>query len=205
MNKILSLHDSTVGGHSGIQAALKRVHSMFFWAGMKQYIIEYIKNCTVCQKCKYDHNASPSLLHPLHVPQGVWDDITMDFIEGLPKSGGKEVIMVVINCLSKYAHLISLSHPFTVVQVAQAFLDHVYKLHGFLKTIISNRDKIFISSFWKRFMRGVTHLLSIAYHPQTDGQAEVLNRCVETYLRCMSSEIPQEWARWYNTTFHTAI
>lgn len=104
--------------------------------------------------------------------------------------------------------------PFSALTVAQVYLDQVYKLHGSPKSIISDRDKIFTSKFWAEFMRlqGVQLKLSTAYHPQTDGQSEVLNRCLETYLRCMCHEVPQEWSHWlplaefwYNTNFHTAI
>lgn len=138
----------------------------------------------------------------------------MDFIEGLPKSQGKEVILVVIDRLSKYAHSMALSHPFSAIKVAQVYMDQVYKLHGSPKSIVSDRDKIFISNFWSELMKlqGVKQKMSSAYHPQTDGQSEVLNRCVEGYLRCMCHEKPLEWSKWlplaefwYNSNFHTAI
>lgn len=92
-------------------------------------------------------------------------------------------------------------------------MDHVYKLHGLPKSIIFDRDKVFLSSFWKALMEvlGVQHYLSTSYHPQTDGQSKVLNRCLETYLRCMSSAKLTDWAKWiplaeywYNTSFHSS-
>nr|GEU65942.1 reverse transcriptase [Tanacetum cinerariifolium] len=121
----------------------------------------------------------------------VWTEISMDFIEGLPSSYGKTTIFVVVDRL-----------------------DNVYKLHGLPKVIFSDRDKIFISLFWKELFKAlqVSLHLSTAYHPQSDGQTKVVNRCLECYLRCMSSKKPKSWSKWvslaeywYNTTYHTSI
>lgn len=101
----------------------------------------------------------------------------MDFIEGLPKSNGKDIILVVIDKLTKYAHFIALSHPYSALTVAKKFLDFVVKLHGPSTAIISDRDTIFMSQFWKELHKvmGTTIKLSSAYHPQTDGQTERVN------------------------------
>lgn len=138
----------------------------------------------------------------------------MDFITGLPNSHGKDAILVIVDRMSKYAHFIALSHPYTAVSVAQLFLDQFYRLHGLPKSIISDRDPIFLSQFWRELfkLQGVKLNYSTAYHPQSDGQAEVVNRCLEQYLRCMTGERPKEWVKWlplaewwYNSSYHSSI
>lgn len=101
----------------------------------------------------------------------------MDFIEGLPKSKGKTVIWVIVDRLTKYVHFITLAHPYTAQCLIPIFLDRIFKLYGFSATITSDRDHFFINSFWNEFLttQGVTLQTSNAYHPQTDGQIEVLN------------------------------
>ena len=138
----------------------------------------------------------------------------MDFIEGLPKSAGYSVILVVVDRFTKYAHFLPLKHPFTASMVTQTFLDNVVKLHSLPNAIVSDRDKIFTSALWQNLFKGMhTKLnMSTAYHPQTDSQTERVNQCLETYLRCAVAASPTKWAQWlslaeywYNTSFHTAI
>lgn len=139
----------------------------------------------------------------------------MDFVEGLPKSNGKDTILVVVDNLTKYCHLLALSHPYSASSVEQNILDHVVKLHGAPSAIISDRNPIFFfSQFLKELFKtmGTQVKLSTAYHPQMDGQTERVNQCIEMYLRCLSSQKPKQWSYWlpladwlYNTTFHSAI
>ncbi|KAH9762794.1 hypothetical protein KPL70_000939 [Citrus sinensis] len=193
-------HGGTEGGHSGVRKTLDRVKRSFYWKRMQREICSFVAACDNCQRNKHENVLSPGLLQPLPIPEHNWTDISMDFIEGLPKSSGKQIIFVVVDRLSKYAHFMPLSHPYTALDVAQLFLDNVYKLHGLPNSIVSDRDKVFTSTFWQSLT---------AYHPQTDGQTEVVNKCLEQYLRCMVGDRPKEWVKWlplaewwYNTSYH---
>ena len=174
----------------------------------------FIQQCSVCQQAKHLNTKLAGLLQPLPIPNGVWQDIFLDYVEGLPKSDGFSVILVVVDCLTKYAHFFPLKHPFSALSVAQVIYDGVVKLHGLPKTMVSDRDKIFTSIVWTKLFKlvGVQLLFSTAYHPQTDGQTERVNQCFEMYLRCAVSDAPKKWHAWlaqaefwYNTNFHTAI
>jgi hypothetical protein len=105
---------------------------------MKQDIRQFVAECEVCQRNKGETIKSLGTLRPLPIPPDIWKDISMDFITGLPKSGNKSVIMVVVDRLSKYAHFCALSHPFTASTMAQIFMDQVFKLHGMPKSIVSD-------------------------------------------------------------------
>lgn len=181
---------------------------------MTKEIKQEILECNTCQRCKGEHVAYPGLLQPLPKPQYAWSHIPMDFVEGLPTSGGRNVILVVVDRFTKYGHFLVLAHPFSAVQVARLFLDNIYKLHGMPQSIVTDRDKIFTSEFWRELFQhmGATLQLSSSYYLQTDGQMERLNQCLEIYLRCMVYKQSTQWSRWislaewwYNTTLHTAI
>jgi hypothetical protein len=113
----------------------------------------------------------------------------MDFIIGLPKLGNKSVIMVVVDHLSRYAHLCSLQRSFTASIVAQIFMDNIFKLHGMPHSIFSNHDTTFTNNFWQEFLnlQGTQLHLNTTYHPYINGQTKVVNKCLETCFRCFMS------------------
>jgi len=169
---ISAMHSSALGGHSGIRVTYNRLKHYFFWPGMKSAVREYVQTCSVCQQAKPDRARYPGLLQPLPVPSSAWDMASLDFVEGLPRSGNSDTILVVVDKYSKFAHFILLCHPFTAFSVAKAFMDHVYKLHGMPTSLISDRDRVFTSNLWKELfgLSGVQLRMSSAYHPPTDGQ-----------------------------------
>jgi hypothetical protein len=183
-----SFHNSALGGHSGERVTSTRIKALFYWPGMKKEISEYIKNCPTCQLNKSENIPYPGLLQPLPIPDMAFQHLTMDFIEGLPKSEGKDTILVVVDKLTKYSHFISLQHPFTTKTIVQLFMDNVFKLHGLPLVIITDRDRIFRSQLWQELFKslGVKLKFSSVYHPQIDGQSERVNQCVKNYLRCIT-------------------
>lgn len=207
-------HDTPIGGHSGIQRTTARISANFYWPNLRKDVTNYIDACSICQQVKSPTTCPQGLLQPLSLPDQVWESISMDFITHLPSSGGKTVIWVVIDRLTKYGHFIALPTKFSAVELASLFVREIYRLHGQPCTIVSDRDKLFMSEFWQELFRlqGTSLATSSAYHPQTDGQTEVLNRCLEDYLRCFVSESGTDWlnhlpwAEWnYNTAWHSAI
>jgi len=210
---LLALHSSGLGGHGGVTATYHKVKALFAWPMMKKDIADFVAKCEVCAQAKSEHCRLPGSLQPLPVPPVAWHTISLDFIEGLPKSKTFDTILVVIDKLTKYAHFIGLCHPYTALSVPQLFLSNIYKLHGMPSVIISDSDKIFTSTLWQELFKltDTTLNMSSSYHPQTDGQTERLNQCLETYLRSMVHSCPNKWAHWlslaefwYNSTFHSA-
>lgn len=137
----------------------------------------------------------------------------MDFITHLPSSHGFTVILVIVDRYSKAAHFGALPTNFSAFKVASLFLDLVCKHHGFPTSIVSDRDPIFLSSFWRELFRlsGTRFRMSTAYHPESDGQTEVMNRVLEQYLRAFTHSQPSSWfrflslAEWsYNTSLHSS-
>lgn len=172
-----AFHVSAVGGHSGIPVTYRRLKQFFAWPRMKTSVRSFIQACITCQQAKADRSHLPGLLQPLPVLDRAWKIISMDFVEGLPLSGGFNCILVVVDTFSKYAHFLGLKHPFIAASVAKLFLSQVYKLHGMPSAIISDRDRIFTSTLWRELFRlaKVDLCMSTAYHPQSDSQSERVN------------------------------
>jgi hypothetical protein len=122
------------------------VKQLFASFKLKQSVKDYVAQCSICQQAKTEKVAYPGLLAPLPILENAWHTVTLDFIEGLPKSAGYNCILVVVDKFSKYAHFVALSHPFTTFQVAVTYLHNIFKLHGLPTVMISERDKVFTSN-----------------------------------------------------------
>ena len=155
---------------------------------MKKVWIAIFSN-VVCQEAKHTHSLPASLLQPLPIPHGVWKDLSMDFIEGLPKSEGYSVIQVVVDRLTKFVYFLPVKHPYTIVSIAKLFLDNIVKLHGLPQSIVIDRDTVFVSHFWKELFKlyKVNLNFTTAYHPKYDGQTERVNQCLEMFFEMFSA------------------
>lgn len=162
-----SFHASAFGGHSGRRTTYHRLKKLFYWPKLKEAVKKLVSECPICQINRFENIHIPGLLNPLEIPQVAWTHISMDFIEGLPKSKGKDVILVVVDRLTKYAHLLTLSHPYTMQQVVQIFMDNIFELHGMPIAIITDRDRIFTSKLFQEVFKAlkVSLRFSTAYHP----------------------------------------
>jgi hypothetical protein len=198
----------------GVQKTLHRLRSDFYIPGDCVLVQDWVRSCSTCQRNKTEARHSPGLLQPLDVPSQVWADIAIGFVEGLPKVAGKSVILTVVDRFSKYAHFIPLGHLYTATSVARAFLDDIVHLHRFLSSIVSDRDPVFTVNVWRDLfgMAGIRLCMSTTFHPQTDGQSEVVNKVIAMYLRCVTGDRPRSWVDWlswaeycYNTSLHTAL
>ena len=123
--------------------------------------------CLVFQQNKVETIKTPGLLQPLAIPNQRWEEVSMDFITGLPKSEGKSGIMVIVDRLTKYTHFCALSHPFKAITVATTFMETVQNLHGNPKIIVSEKDPIFTRHFWTElfYCLGIQLAHSSSYHP----------------------------------------
>ena len=214
INTILNeFHDSSVGGHAGYLKTYKRVAGQFYWVGMKGDIKRHVNECQICQINKTNSLSPAGLLQPLPIPQNIWEDISMDFIEALPRSDGFDTIWVIVDCLSKYSHFVPLRHPFNAKCLARLFVKEIIRLHGIPKSIVSDRSNIFMGTFWKEIhkLQGTKLNFTSAYHLESDGQSEVVNKRLGNYLRCFSSTKPASWHSWlpwaefcYNTSYHVS-
>ena len=178
-------HDNPLSRHRGYFKTYKKIREIFTWKGLKKEVLKYTNECLVCQKNKEEYTHPIGLLQPLPIPNQKWESISMDFIIGLPKIQGKDSIYVVVDHLTKYAHFMAISIEFKAPQLIEVFFKEIFILHGLPKNIVSDRDPKFLRLFWKEIFKLVETKLtpSTSYHPQTDGQIEIVNKWIEGYLR----------------------
>nr|KYP41059.1 Transposon Ty3-G Gag-Pol polyprotein [Cajanus cajan] len=139
-------HCTPVAGHSGLKPTVCRLAAAFYWPGLYSDARKFIRACPECQHNKYLPTKKFGLLQPLKQANRVWEDISMDFITHLPQSFGHSTIWVICDRLTKFAHFLALPAKFTAPQLARRFMVEIFKIHGCPKSIVSDRDPLFVSS-----------------------------------------------------------
>ena len=195
--EVISLHhDSLTAGHFGQRKTMASIQREFFWPNMAGTVAKYIRRCDSCQRNKSITAVPYGLLQPIQIPDTRWQVVTMDFVTGLPVSRqGNNCILVMVDKLTKYVVLVPTVKKLTALDCSELFIIHIFQSKGLPDKIISDRDKLFTSQFWKEFMHHlkVKLRMSTAYHPQTDGQTEKVNSVVEQVLRAMVNEPQTNW------------
>ncbi|GJT18490.1 transposon ty3-I gag-pol polyprotein [Tanacetum coccineum] len=183
-------HTSKVAGHFGVTKTLQNLQRYVFWPQMHQDVNRFGKGCILCSTSK-PFNRKVGLYTPLPVPSRPWESISMDFLGGLPKTRrGNDYLFVIVDRFSKMVVLIACKKTVTGEEAARLFFENVWKIFGLPKSIISDRDSRFLSNFWCSLWSKMDTKLkqSTAFHPQTDGQTEVVNRTVVHLLREFTSD-----------------
>jgi len=142
-------HVSLIVGHVGFFKTYYNICQSFFWKGMQSEIRKYVVECDTFQWKKFETITPLDLLQPLHVPVQKLSEISMDFITGLPTYKGKDVILVIVDRLTKYTHFFLISSKSKASQVVDSYVKNIFKLHGFPKVIVSDKDPNFTRKFWK--------------------------------------------------------
>ncbi|KAJ9528487.1 hypothetical protein QJQ45_020535 [Haematococcus lacustris] len=197
---IHTMHDTRSAGHLGMTKTLEQVTRWFTWPGVSEDVKNYVRSCHSCQVNKSSAKKPAGLLQPLPIPERPWDSVSMDLIVKLPASGPNKYdsILVFVDRLTKMVHLVKTWESMTATQYAKLFLEHVFRLHGMPRSVVSDRGPQFHNKFWTEVTKllQVQVNLSSAYHPETDGQTERVNRVIEEMLRHFIRPDQRDWAEY---------
>ncbi|GBE81436.1 reverse transcriptase-RNase H-integrase [Sparassis crispa] len=170
----------------------------YYWPNMRRDLEQsYIPSCAECQRNKSRTTKPAGLLHPLPVPDTQGNSIALDSIGPLPLNDGFDCILSITDCLHSDVRIIPTTTHITAEQLAVLFFDHWFCENGLPSDIVSDRDKLFISCFWKALhtLTGVCLKLSTAYHPETDGISEHSNKTINQAIRYHIRRNQKGWVR----------
>jgi transposase InsO family protein len=194
-------HDDQFAGHWGVDKTRELLGRKFYWSGMTTDIREYITTCSICQNNAIPRHKPYGQLNPLPVPSRPWEEVSLDWITHLPTSyigtGEFDAVLVVVDRYTKMARFIPTRGDLSAPEFAALFHESIELKYGSPRGIVSDRDTRITSKFWAEVCAYslIKRRMSTAFHPQTDGQTEILNRILESYLRSYTNLQQMNWAK----------
>jgi hypothetical protein len=196
-------HGLPAHGHQGIAKTLSRLSREYYFPGMRGVVKKVVGGCDTCIRNKAARHAPYGLMKSPATPPKPWKSIALDFVVKLPLSKDPitkvdyDSICVITDRFTKYAYMVPFLETNDADDMAQVFLRTIFANHGTPDEVISDRDKLFTSKFWKTFVSllGIKQKISTAFHPQTDAQTERINQTMETYLRCYVNYRQDNWVQ----------
>jgi transposase InsO family protein len=191
--------DPWQGGHFGRARTQETIMRVYWWPHIRKDIIDYVETCDVCQRMKVPRHKPYGLLAPLPQPEKPWQDISLDFIVGLPPSARRgsayDSIFVVVDRYSKMARFIACNNTIDAKELGNLLIEEIFSKYGVPRSIVSDRGTTFTSQYYGTFCYylAVRRRFSTAFHPQTDGQTERMNQTLECYLRCYVNYQQDDW------------
>ena len=208
------IHDNLIeSAHAGFHRTYNQIASVYYWPAMARVIKKFVTSCDLCQKAKPKRHGQRGFLQSIPIPSQPFEVITMDFIMDLPESNGYNAILTIVDKLTKYAHFIPCNTSINEEETARLFHNHIWVHYGLPRQVITDRDSRWTSTFWGHLVSllGITRSLTTAYHPQADGQSEIMNQILEIALRLYVAPSRDNWDTLlpgftlaYNTSTHTS-
>jgi len=191
-------HDVLVAGHGGQWKTVELVTKNYWLPGVTRDIGRYVEGCDLCQRMKNRIEKLAGKLKLSEVPEKLWIHLMVDFIMKLPVVAGKDAILVVCNWLSKITHFVATTEGTSVEGLARLFRDNMWKLHGLLESVVSDRGPQFTAELTRELknMLGIETKLSMVFHPQMDGQIERMNQELKQYLQFFVDHRQKDWPEW---------
>ncbi|GKC13138.1 putative reverse transcriptase domain-containing protein, partial [Tanacetum coccineum] len=203
--------------HPGSDKMYHDLKKLYWWPNMKAIIAEYVGKCLTCSRVKTKCQKPSGLLIQPEIPTWKWERITMDFVTKLPRtSNGHDTIWVIVDRLTKSAHFTPTRETETdsMETLTRLYIKEIVSRHGVPISIISNRASHFTSKFWQLLQDALgTQLdMSMAYHPETDGQSERTIQTIQDTLRADVIDFGKGWEKHlpllefsYNNSYHASI
>nr|GEX51573.1 hypothetical protein [Tanacetum cinerariifolium] len=208
-------HKSKYSIHPGSTKMYQDLRKLYWWPNMKADIATYVSQFLTCAKVKAEHLKPSGLLQQPEIPKWKWENVTTDFMTGLPRTPcGYDSIWVIVDRLTKSAHFLPKKKTDSIEKLTELYLKEIVCKHGVPMSVISDRDCLFTSRFWVSLQKalGTQSDLSTSYHPETDGQSERTIQMLEDMLRACVINFGSSWDKnmplvefSYNNSYHASI